>query len=365
MSKYISRDAAMSAQNREFLAELKPNNELDESVANEKKKEFLNKMGQGDMQALNKYKNQLVTNTNYLIESQLIFADFLNRGTMETDQRTWYYTLDEPITDNKTRIHQITQQGNAPQQGIIMQGDTVFIQPYWISSEKVSMSRFNLMQGDITNEEKMRKRAAKGIAKKTNNDAKALLDNGLITDIDAVNGIDMDEDVTEYPSKTVYDLSTEGGLTMNVFKQILEHFMLLGKQVQNIYVPATRMTDLWDWMSMPAGYDDGSGVTADSVVHPEIQQQVVRTGTVNNLFGYPVNLIPVNTLNGDETEGDVEVYVQTTEGAGEYRIFPEPVSNSDMHKDAQKVYFQENRALAMFQTPRQRLNYAKFTIDGE
>lgn len=362
-SKYVDFSNAMTQQNKNFVNSFKSKSNLDDKVKEQKKEEFLNKIGNGDVNAINQYSNALVSNTNHLVESQLIFADFFNRGTMDTDQKKWFYTLDEPVTDNEAKIFQISQHGNAPTQGVVMQGDTVFVQPYWVTSDEVSMSRFNLRMGDISNEEKMRARAAKGMRKKIESDAKTILDNGLITSgVADIAGIDIDSDVSEYPDKTVYDLSSEGAITMKVFKEILKHFMLLGKRVMNIYVPATKMTDLWDWMSMPAGYSDGSGVTADDVVPGSIQEQIVRTGTVNNLFGYPVNLIPVNTLNGNSANGDVDIWVRASEGAGEYRTFPEPISSTDSHKDAQRVYFEESKALSMFQTPSQRLNYAKFTI---
>jgi len=136
-SKYVDFSQAMTTQNKKFINSFKSNSDIDDSVREEKIKNLLNKIGNGNQKAINKYSNALVSNTNHLVESQLIFADFLNRGTMEPDQKKWFYTLDEPITDNEARIYQISQHGNTPTQGVVMQRDTVFIQPYWVTSEEV------------------------------------------------------------------------------------------------------------------------------------------------------------------------------------------------------------------------------------
>ncbi|MFW6172344.1 MAG: hypothetical protein ACOC5T_01180 [Elusimicrobiota bacterium] len=362
----------MLEQNKRFVnsykIELPEDEEKREKIKNKKRK-FLRKMGGiGEEKEVEKakaqYKNALVENTSYLAEAQMIFTDFLNRGSLGTDQREWYYTLDEPVTDNEARIYRISQQGSSPVQGIIQQGDTVFIQPYWITTEEVSMSKFNLRMGDISNERKMRQRASKAITKLTESDSKSLLENGLIDDINDVDGIDIDEDIVDYPEATDIDLSSDsdGNITMSTMKAIVEHFMKMGKTVRNIYVPSSRITDLWDWMSMPAGYDDGSDITADEVVPQSVQEQIIRTGTVNNLFGYPVNLVPINTLNGETANGDVYVWVSTNDGAGEYRTFPEPISSTYQHEDAKRIYYSIQRGVAMFQVPRQRLNYARFQI---
>ncbi|MGM0409465.1 MAG: hypothetical protein ACQEQF_01780 [Bacillota bacterium] len=370
-SVFLNHQDTMLDTNKEFVNSLK-SEKSDKKNVKQDKQEFLRKMGgvgteTEAREAKQKYKAALVDNTNYLVEAQMVFTDFFNRGTLGADQREWFYTLDEPITDNDARIYQITQHGNAPVQGIVQQGDTVFISPYWITTEEVSMSKFNLRMGDISNEEKMRERASKKVVSMTESDAKSLLENGLITDINTVDGIEIDEDVQDYPEATDIDITSEssGEITIDTMKAIVKHFMQLGKPVRNIYVPSSRMTDLWDWMSMPAGYDDGSDVSADQLVPQSVQEQIVRTGTVNSLFGYPVNLIPVNTMNGDTANGDVHIWVNTNEGAGEYRTFPEPVSSTYMHEDAQRIYYSIQRGTAMFQVPRQRMNYARFQIGTE
>lgn len=360
----------LTPQNRKYIKSLasKRNNDLNENKAKAKKKEFLKKMGTGSGKTRKSYADGLVENTTYGVEAQLIFADFFNRGSMEADQRTWYYTLDEPVTDNKARVYTISNHGSAPIQDIIQSRDSVYVRPYWVTSEEVSMSKFNLRMGDISNEEKMRQRAENSLAKKTEQDAKNLLEAGLISDIDDVDGIDIDDDVYDYPTQTDIDVTSEaegGKITMDVLKEILEHFMLLGKRVRNIYIPSTRMTDLWDWMTLPAGYDDSSGIDADNVVAPFVQEEIIRTGTINSLFGYNVNLVPVNSLRGSGGDGeDSHIWVNTNEGAGEYRTFPTPISSVYQHEDAQRLYYSIQRATAMFQTPRQRLNYARFEIDS-
>ncbi|MGV9141346.1 MAG: hypothetical protein ACOC1X_00245, partial [Promethearchaeota archaeon] len=189
-----------------------------------------------------------------------------------------------------------------------------------------------------------------------------LLEEGLTTDIEDVEGIYIDSRVKQFPNSTDLDMSDEEGITLDVLKTIAEHFDQLGRQIQNIYIPSNRRSDIWDWMSIPAGYDDGSGVDADNVVPIDMHSNIVRTGSVNNLFGYSVNFVPLNILNGDADNGEVYLWVSTNEPAGEYREVPE-ISYTHTHEDARNVYYQQSRGLAMFQVPNQKLNYMRVRVE--
>jgi len=331
--------------------------EAKKKVSDKNRVNYLKEMA--DSEELQKaYAQKLVSKTSVGIQAQLMFTEFLNMGTVDIGEPL-IYTLDEPV--KRAKITEMAVHGGKPRETLINNADYVRVTPYEITSPEVSMSKFSLRQGDVSNEKKMKKRVEEGVADLTEVDSKGLLEAGLVPDFSAVDGINIDDRVHDFPSTNDLDLSAQGGLTLEVFRQITSHFDMVGRAVRNVYIPSSRRSDLWEWMSIPAGYSDSSGITADNVVPQGIHEQIVRTGTLTNLFGYPVNLVPINTLNGNAGNGDVYIWVATNQPAGEYREIPD-VSSTYRDEDARRVYFTMNKAVAMFQTPNQKLNYARVRI---
>lgn len=367
-TSYGSKINAMLPKNRSRIKELiaKKKNKMEESEAStEEKVEFLEKLAT-DKKVREAYAERLAEETTLGIEAQFIATDFFNIDTIEIGQ-PFYYTLDEPV--DRATITEISVHGGTPRESIVQDVDMVRVTPYKVTSPQVSMSKFNLRQGDLTHEPAMRRRCEKGIAAMIEDDSWSLLEAGLLSNVDDadsfedIDGINIDDRVMEYPTDNELDLGSEGGLTLEVFKKIADHFNRLGRQVRNIYIPSNRQSDLWDWMSIPAGYDDGSGVDADGVVPMALHEQIVRTGSVNNLFGYPVNLVPLNTLRGTANSDDgVYIWVNTGMACGEFRNIP-AVTSTYSEEDAERIYFQQTRGLALFQLPPQKLNYARVKIE--
>lgn len=316
-----------------------------------KQVEFLKALAD-DKEKQKAYAEGLVGNVNYNIEANVFFTDFLQRGSIQADERTWYYTLDEPLSDNEARVYEVSNHGQPPREAVVMERDVVRVTPYWITSPEVSMHKFSLRQGDITNEQKMRQRVGKAITWDVEDDAKAIVENGLTNDISSVAGIDIDSRIKTFPNSNDLDMSTQGSVNIQVLKGIFKHFAQLNKGVQTIYVPVDNLTDFWDF---------GEAVSDANYVPEVLVNQIVNNGTISSIFGKNVNLVPINTLNGDTESDDVYIWVSTGEPAGHYRVFPN-LGSSYTHEDARRVYYSVNRAQAMFQTPNQRLNYARVKI---
>lgn len=346
-------------------------NEQKEKVSDKKRKDFLNKMGnskkvENGMPAQEVYAQELVQRTTAGIEARLIATDMFDMGTMSIGDGPLYYTIDDRVDPNQRgRVLEMVEHGGAPRETIIQNGNIVRVTPYVITSPEEEMVKFNLRQGDISNMNAMETRVEEGMAARIDDDAWKILENGLTTDLTNVDGIYIDDRIQEYPTSTDIDLSNSGGtdegLSLKTMKTVASHFDQLGIPVENVYIPANRREDLWNWLSIPAGYSDGSGITASDVVPSDIHSSVIRTGSVNNLFGYNMNLIPLNTLNGTAANGPVYIWVSTSAPAGVFREIPE-VGSTYTHEDAEKVYYQQSRGIAMFQTPNQKMNYLRVRI---
>lgn len=348
-------DKVISKYNEKFMKSLAEEREAKLKVKNEQEQiDFLKALAD-DTEKQKAYAEGLVGNVNYTVEANTLFTDFLQRGTIATDERQWYYTLDEPLTDNEARVYEVSNHGQPPREAIVMEREVIRVTPYWITSPEVSMHKFNIRQGDITNEEKMRARVAKALTWDLEDDAFALIENGLIDDISAVNGIDIDSRVKTFPNSTKLDLSSEGSINIQVLKAIFKHFAQMGRQIETIYVPIDNLTDFWDF---------GTAVSDANYVPEVLVNQIVQNGTIQSIFGRNVNLVPINTLNGNTADGDVYIWAKTSQPCGHYRVFPS-LGFPYTHEDARRVYYSVNRAQAMFQTPDQRLNYARIKIANE
>lgn len=353
------KDTLLPSNKDRIVKKAKARKEQKEKASREEKVETLKKMADND-EKRKKFATKVAEKTSVGIEGQLVFGDFLNMDTITLGEPL-IYTLDEPV--DEATITEMSVHGGQPRETVIQNADYVRVNPYQITSPEVSMAKFSLRQGDITAKDKALRRIEKGVAQKTDVDAKSLLEAGLVSDFSAVNGITIDDNVAEFPDSNDLDLSAEGGITLNVLKRIAEHYDMMGKRIRNVYIPANRRSDLWDFLSIPAGYDDGNANTnAGNMLPQAMHEQVIRTGTLNNVFGYEMNLIPVNTLNGTASNGNVNLWVSTTEPAGEYREVPE-ISNTYEDEDARRLYFTLNKAVAMFQTPNQKLNYMRVRVE--
>lgn len=358
--KYVSKIDAM--RNKDRIVNLyEKKKEAKDKVSDAERQEFLQEMGAGNEEKINIYAQQLIQKTTAGIEAQMVATDFFDMGTIDVNNEPLIYTTDEKIDSKDAEVLEMTVHGRAPRKTMIQEGGIVRIKPYLVTSDEESMVKFSLRQGDISNAEKMEQRIEKGLSGKIDDDAWLVLENGLTTSLSSVEGIHIDSRVQQFPESIDVDMNAEGGITLEVLKRIAEHFDQLGISIENIYIPSNRRSDLWDWMSIPSGYSETDAVSANDVVPQDIHSQVIRTGTVNNLFGYPIDLIPLNTLNGDTSNGEVYIWVSTTADAGVFREIPE-AGDVYTDEDAKRIYMQQSRAIAMFQTPAQKLNYMRVRI---
>ena len=229
------------------------------------------------------------------------------------------------------------------------------------------MNKLSLRQGDITAENKVRAKLERNMAKRIDKDMWTLIDSQLVGEGETLEekmGIELDEDIKNFPETNYIDATAEEGLTLDIFKKIADYANRVSRQVRNIYVPSNRIKDIYDWVSVASGYSGGD-VEASQTVPSAIHDQIVRTGQLSALFGYDVNLVPVNFLDGTEgdEEGNISLYVNFNEAAGEYRDVRE-LDDVFMEEDASRIYLTQTKGLAMFSPSYQARNVLKINFDS-
>mgnify|MGYP000143733559 CR=1 FL=1 len=343
--------------NRELFEQAKAKKEEAKKLDDEKKKDFFKRMAKDeDMQK--EYAEELIPKVDLNIYAQSFVSDFFNVGTVSLGDPLWYEMEFE--VDPHAKVNYLSQHGGTPSETMVTDGDLVRIHPYFIQTPEVHMNKRSLKQGDISNEQKMRDKLARGMNKRMTKDMWSLLDANLVgsgSTLEEDMQIILDEDYKNFPETNNIDANSEGGLTLDIFKTIADHFNRLNLQVNNIYVPANRVKDIYDWISI----DSGTG----SKVPTSIHEEVVRTGLVSNLFGYNVNLVPVHTLDGTEgnEDNEIELFVSTSSPAGEVRNVRE-LDDVYREEDADRIYFTETKGLAMFSAPYQKMNMLRVVFDS-
>lgn len=333
------------------------------SVDSGKKKEFIKSLAT-DGSAQKSYAESLIPKVDLNLWANTIASDFFNVGTIGLGEPL-FYELDYEI-DAGMPIYFMSQNGGSVQETFVTDGDVVRLHPYLIKAPRVHMNKMTLKQGALQGEEKLRRRMERNMDKFIDKDLWSVLRAGLSSDLVTDMGIELDEDVKNFPSTNDIDAKAEGGLTLDVFKALADHFNRVGRRIRNIYVPSNRLSDIYDWVSIPAGYDDGSGVSADSVVPSYLAEQIVKSGQLNGVFGYQVNLIPTNVLDGTPSGSntEVEMWVSTEAPAGEMRNVRD-IDSTFTEQDADRVYFDARKGLCTFQAPYQKMNYARVVFDGQ
>lgn len=361
MAKYDFKSRLAQPDNAKYFAQANEKAKASENVSKEDKINFIKKLAD-DKEVLKEYADELIPKVDLNVWAMMIASEFFRMGTVSIGEPLWYELAYE--IDSDMGIPYLSQHGGTPSETHVTDGDVVRVHPYLVTTPEVSTNKFSLRQGNISSEQKIRTRSERNMSKMIDEDMWTLLREGLTNDLINDIGIELDDDYKNFPSTNDIDASSEEYLTLEIFKKIADHFNRVNRQIRNIYIPSNRLADIYDWVSIPAGHDDGAH-DSDDVVPSYLQDQVVRTGQLNNLFGYPVNLVPVNVLDGTEgnDDGEIEMWINTTAPAGEFRNIRE-FDDVFTEQDAKRIYVTMTKGMAMFQAPFQKMNYLRVVFDS-
>jgi len=351
--------------NQEFIKEMaseKAKNKKDISKADKKK---LLKELATDKEVRKEYAMQILPKVELNVYADTFVNQFFQMGTIDTDEPMEYVleeTVDQPV------LH-MNSHGGQPSRVFTRDGEVVQLYPYQITSPRVHVNKSSLMQGNLGAESQMRESVERGLVRRQEVDMWSVLEEGLVeTGLQDETGLVFDDRIKNYPDSNVLDVSdvTNGQLTKQLFIEMINHFTRLGLSIQNIYIPNNRLTDIYEWVSVTSGYDTGA-VDAPDTIPTSLQESIMTSGILSNMFGYNVNLVPVNTLPGTVEESDdneVPVWVSTNQPAGHFMNVPR-LSYGYSDEDTHRVYFQTVQGAVMFQPPHYKPNYAKFIIDAQ
>jgi hypothetical protein len=359
-----------SSVNDDFFNKI---NELKESknqtnVSVKDQAKFLKKVANGGPKARKIMSKALVDNVTLSIPAQTMFGQFFEMGNFTPDRRTWYYSIEENDVDidDDLEVYRIHRNGNSPRTELITDETYVQIQPYQITSEEYYMDKFALELGIIDEPKRLQRKASENITWKLERDTQNILTNGLYSDIDNITGINISNKISNYPKTNDIDLSEYDGVSLNTFKDIAIYAKRLGKEIEAVYAPVSVETDMWDWLDVPEQYADQGGTPPNELIPTQLREKLVTEGVPGQMFGRNFNIQSINTLNDDPVEDDIYMWVKFSGGSGHLKYLQGGnFSDEYSHEDANRIYYNLKKTLMLFQTPKQRVNYARIKIKNK
>lgn len=178
------------------------------------------------------------------------------------------------------------------------------------TTEEVEYPLMNLQTGDVSELDRVQRELAYEIRLGVDNLARALLDAGTYASgLRATLNLHSSIVTANIPDKNYYDESANdsGTLTIAKLKDILDYYVRFANDVEldgmpltikTIYMSSTMIRNIWDFVTLVAGYDSSGTYVQDpkSAVPASMQEGIYTSGKINSVFGYPINIVARNTI---------------------------------------------------------------------
>jgi len=250
-----------------------------------------------------------------------------------TGQNIPAYSLEYHPELNVTRM---SRHGEPVQVVSFMSETQYFPQLYIISTEKVYQPKPSVLTGEVGPDDRINTDMADAIAQQIEDDIWTLLaaSTGAWT---ANLTWQYDTRIQGLPTTNALDFSSEGGLTVGLFRKILAAVDVIPSRVRrneparirNIFVPHTSMQDIRTWVSVVsnvAAGATGSSNDNQTVVTTDLHRAIESGGVsaIQSMWGENVGIRPVNRLMGTSSANfDKYLWVFLDEPIGRLIVRPE------------------------------------------
>ncbi len=205
-------------------------------------------------------------------------------------------------------VTQMSGHGIPPTQRKFMSATQYFPSLYQIATPRVYQRAPSILTGETGPDEAIWNRMKYEIAMKIEDDMWTLLAAAVGT-ISATSWV-YDSRIQGIPTSNDLDLSSEGGLTVDLFRSILAAVDVIpsrtrpgeSARIRNIFVPHTQVQDIRTWVSVVsniASATTGSSNDNQTVVSNELARQIESGGPmIQAMWGENIGLRKVNRLMG-------------------------------------------------------------------
>lgn len=234
------------------------------------------------------------------------------------------------------KIQRMARHGESPKVISYMSESQYFPELYIVATQKVYQPKPSVLTGEVGPDEQINRDMADEISQTIEDDIWTLLaaSIGAWTE-DLV--WQYDTRIQGLPSTNAYDFSSEGGLTVGLFRKILAAVDTIPSRIRrneparirNIFVPHTSMQDIREWVSVVsnvAAGATGSSNDNQTIVTTDLHRQIESGGpsSIQSMWGENVGIRPVNRLMGTSSANfDKYLWVFLDEPVGRLIVRPE------------------------------------------
>ena len=234
------------------------------------------------------------------------------------------------------KVTRMSAHGEPPQTVSFMSESQYFPQPYIISTQKVYQPKPSILTGEVGPDEVINRDMADEISQTIEDDIWTLLA-AAIGSWTVNLTWQYDTRIQGLPTTNSYDFSSEGGLTVGLFRKILAAVDTIPSRVRrneparirNIFVPHTSMQDIRTWVSVVSNVSAGAAGSSNdnqTIVSDQLARQIESAGvsSIQSMWGENIGIRPVNRLMGTSSANfDKYLWVFLDEPVGRLMVCPE------------------------------------------
>lgn len=248
----------------------------------------------------------VIQNVNSDVLAHTFALGFFQQNTL---QPTEWPVIESDNRDKNYSCVTIGEDGSSPQKmRVPRQSHAEYLIRQLVTPE-VFYPLMSLQTGNVSQAEKVQQEIAYELRLKLDQLALAVLDAGVkASGLRSTLNLHPSVVTANIPTKNYYDLSAadSGTLTLAKLKDVLDYFERFSSDVEldgapleikTIYMSSQQKRDIWDFVSLVAGYNlSGAVQDPKNTVTPDMRQGIFTSGKINSLFGYPVSIVTRNTL---------------------------------------------------------------------
>lgn len=233
------------------------------------------------------------------------------------------------------KVTRMAAHGEPPQVVSFMSETQYFPQPYIVSTQKVYQPKPSVLTGEVGPDDRINSDMADEIAQTIEDDIWTLM-KASVGSWTANLTWQYDTRIQGLPTSNALDFSSEGGLTVGLFRKIMAAVDVIPSRtrrneparIRNIFVPHTSMQDIRTWVSVVSNVASGAtGSSNDNqtIVSGELARTIEASGpsAIQSMWGSNVGIRPVNRLMGTSSANfDKYLWVFLDEPVGRLIVVP-------------------------------------------
>jgi len=205
-------------------------------------------------------------------------------------------------------ITRMSSHGQPPSVVKYMSETQYFPSLYRISTPKVYQYAPSILTGETGPDERVWQRMEYEIAMAIEDDMWDLL-TAALGSLSSSSWV-YDSRIQNVPTTNTHDFSSEGGLTVGLFRKILQVVDSIpsrtrpgeSARIRNIFIPHTAAADIREWVSVVSNISGGAAGSSNdnqTVVSAELARQIEMNGPmISTMWGENIGLRKVNRLMG-------------------------------------------------------------------